>query len=165
MFEIEDKVVYGVNGVCEVTEIAVPPIKGIEGQYYYLQPVFDDKGIIYSPVDSKKVNMRAIISQSECKKLISKAKNCAKDESLNEKIHPAEYDACIKSQDPVSLMHLVRYLYNIKNERAKDLRKMKSADARTLSTAKKLLYSELAVASGRDLNDISEELDGYLGEK
>lgn len=87
MFEIEDKVVYGVNGVCEVTEIAVPPIKGIEGQYYYLQPVFDDKGIIYSPVDSKKVNMRAIISQSECKKLISKAKNCAKDESLNEKIH------------------------------------------------------------------------------
>lgn len=42
---------------------------------------------------------------------------------------------------------------------------MKSADARTLSTAKKLLYSELAVASGRDLDDISEELDGYLGEK
>ena len=51
MFEVGDRVFYGVVGVCEVEDIAAPPIKGIDGKYYYLQPVYDDKGIIYSPVD------------------------------------------------------------------------------------------------------------------
>ena len=47
MFEVNDKVVYGIVGVCEVEDIAAPPIKGIEGDYYFLQPVYDDKGIIW----------------------------------------------------------------------------------------------------------------------
>ena len=42
MFEIGDKVVYGVVGVCEVENIDTPPIKGISGDYYFLQPVFGD---------------------------------------------------------------------------------------------------------------------------
>ena len=46
MFEVGDRVFYGVVGVCEVEDIAAPPIKGIDGKYYYLQPVYDDKGII-----------------------------------------------------------------------------------------------------------------------
>lgn len=123
MFEVNDKVVYGIVGVCEVEDIAAPPIKGIEGEYYFLQPVYDDKGIIYSPVNSTKVQIRSIISKNECEKIIEKAKNCVKDELLNEKLSPAKYDEIVKSQDIEQLMHLVRHLYNIKNERAKDLRK------------------------------------------
>ena len=33
MFEIGDKVVYGVVGLCEVENIDTPPIKGISGDY------------------------------------------------------------------------------------------------------------------------------------
>ena len=153
MFEVNDKVVYGIVGVCEVEDIAAPPIKGIEGDYYFLQPVYDDKGIIYSPVNSTKVQIRSIISKNECEKIIEKAKNCVKDELLNEKLSPAKYDEIVKSQDIEQLMHLVRHLYNIKNERAKDLRKMKSADSRTLSLARKLLYGEIAAASGKELTE------------
>ena len=69
MFEIGDKVVYGVVGVCEVEKIDTPPIKGISGDYYFLQPVFDSKGIIYSPVDSNKVMIRNIMTVKECDKL------------------------------------------------------------------------------------------------
>ena len=45
MFEIGDKVVYGVVGVCEVENIDTPPIKGISGDYYFLQPVFDNRTV------------------------------------------------------------------------------------------------------------------------
>ena len=49
MFEIGDKVVYGVVGVCEVGKILIHHLlRGISGDYYFLQPVFDSKGIIYS---------------------------------------------------------------------------------------------------------------------
>lgn len=164
MFEVNDKVVYGLVGVCEITDISAPPIKGIEGDYYFLQPIYDDKGIIYSPVNSVKAQIRTIITKKEAGKLVDIAKNCRTDERLNEKVSPAQYDEMIKSQDPIKLLHLIRILYNIKNERAKDLRKMKSADSRMLASARKLLYGELAASLENDLSELTDELDAYLGQ-
>lgn len=164
MFEIQSMVVYGVVGVCEIKDISTPPIKGIDGDYYFLQPVYDDKGIIYSPVNSNKVMMRNIITAKEAQKLCDVARNCKKDDKLNEKISPAAYDEMIKSQEPMKLMHLIRSLYNIKNERAKELRKMKSADSRMLQAARKLLYGEISVALGKDFHEMSDEMDEYLGQ-
>ena len=148
MFEIGDMVVYGVVGVCEVENIDTPPIKGISGDYYFLQPVFDSKGIIYSPVDSNKVMIRA--------------RNCKKDGELSEKVTPMQYDEHMKSQDALKLMHLIRALYVIKNERAKDLRKMKSADSRMLLAARKLLYGEFAAVYNLSLDEVAEEMDAFL---
>ena len=121
MFEIGDKVVYGVVGVCEVENIDTPPIKGISGDYYFLQPVFDSKGIIYSPVDSNKVMIRSIMTVKECDKLKERARNCKKDGELSEKVTPMQYDEHMKSQDALKLMHLIRALYVIKNERAESI--------------------------------------------
>ena len=164
MFEVNDKVVYGLVGVCEITDISAPPIKGIEGDYYFLQPVYDDKGIIYSPVNSAKVQIRNIITKKEAEKIINFEKNCRADSRLNENISPAQYDEMIKSQEPMKLLHLIRVLYNIKNERAKDLRKMKSADSRMLATARKLLYGEIAASLETELSELTDDLDSYLGQ-
>ncbi len=164
MFEISEKVVYGVLGACEIVDIATPPIKGIEGNYYFLQPIYDSKGIIYSPVDGNHtLAMRTIISHNKAEELVERAKNCKEDDALNEKISPSQYDDMIKSQDVDILLHMVRFLYDTKIERAKDLRKMKSIDSRMLTMAKKLLYGELAVALERDLQEVTEEMDSYLG--
>jgi CarD family transcriptional regulator len=163
MFEVSDKVVYGVVGVCEIVEVNTPPIKDINGTYYFLQPVYDNKGLIYSPVNSNKVLMRSIMTKEDGQNLIDRAKNCVKDSALNEKVVPFQYDEMIKSQDALQLMHLIRVLYNVKNERAKDLRKMKSADSRILLTARKLLYGEIAISMERDFAEVSDELDSYLG--
>ena len=152
MFEVNEKVVYGVVGVCEIEQIGRPPIKGIDKDYYFLQPVYDTKGIM----------IRSIIGKDTCIKLIDRAKNCKKDEALNEKIHPSRYDEMVKSQDVIQLMHLVRALFNIKNDRAKELRRMKSADNRMLATARKLLYGEIAAAMNEDYTAMSEQMDNYL---
>lgn len=163
MFELHDKVFYGVIGVCEIVNIGNPPIKGVEGEYYFLQPVFDDKGIIYSPLKSTKQMMRKIITKQEGTKIVEAAKNCIKDESLSKAISTPEYDDIIKSQVSFDILHLIRYLYIVKNERAKDLRKMKSADSRILLIARKLLYGELAIVLNRDYDDICSMMDEYLG--
>lgn len=164
MFGIQSMVIYGVVGVCEVKDISTPPIKGIDGEYYFLQPVYDDKGIIYSPVNNNKAMIRAVISKDEADKLIDKAQNCKQDEELNSKVMPMQYDEMMKSQDAYKLLHLIRHFYNIKNERAKDLRKMKSADTRMLQAARKLLYGELAVATDTDYTAMCEKMDGLLGQ-
>lgn len=45
MFEIGDKVVYGVVGVCEVENIDTPPIKGISGDYYFFSRYLTARGL------------------------------------------------------------------------------------------------------------------------
>ena len=104
------------------------------------------------------------MTQKEAEKLLKHAQNCRTDELLNEKVLPNAYDEMVKSQDAKSLMHLIRALYNIRNERAKELRKMKSADSRMLVTARKLFYGEMAVALGMDYDEMCEELDNWLGQ-
>jgi CarD family transcriptional regulator len=165
MFEVQSKVVYGVVGVCEIKDISTPPIKGIDGDYYFLQPVYDGKGIIYSPVNSNKVLMRKVMTKKEADKIVGKAANCRHDDELNERVGAMHYDEMVKSQDADQLLHLIRNLYNIKNERAKELRKMKSADSRMLQAARKLLYGEIAVAREADFNEICAEMDGYLSQE
>lgn len=162
MFEVNDKVVYGVIGVCEIVDVNTPPIKGIDGKYYFLQPVYDDKGIIYSPVNSTKVLIRNIMTSDECNELIDRAKECKTDDELNEKVQPFHYDDMIKSQDPYQLLHLIRSLYNIKNERMKELRKMKSVDNRMLNTARKLLFGEIAISMEESYDVIETQLDELL---
>lgn len=162
MFEIGDRVVYGIAGVCEVEDINEPPIKGIVGKYYFLQPVYDDKGIIYAPVDSNKVHIRPVMSKDEADHVLDLSKGCKQDEELNAKITANLYDEMIKSQEPLKLLHMIRFLYNVKNERAKELRRMKSIDSRMLVMARKLLYGEMAVALDMDLEEVSNELDKYL---
>ena len=108
--------------------------------------------------------MRKIISREEAEKLIVRAQNCKKDTLLNEKVTPMQYDEYVKSQDTLKLMQLLRTLYNIKNERAKDLRKMKSSDSRMLITARKLLYGEVAIAMDVEYKAMEEEMDEYLGQ-
>ena len=39
---------------------------------------------------------------------------------------------------------------------------MKSADSRMLTTARKLLYGEIAESMGKDFEEMSEEMDNYL---
>lgn len=163
MFEVGEKVVYGVIGACEVEEIGTPPIKGVTGDYYFLQPVYDSKGIIYSPVANTKVMIRSVVKKTECKKLMSIAKHCKDDENLQNKISPRDYDEYVKSQDPYKLMHLIRSLYMIRNERAKEVRKMKSADSRMLLTARKLLYGEMATSFEKDFSEVADKMDEYLG--
>ena len=161
MFEIEDKVIYGSVGVCTVEDINTPPIHGVAGDYYFLQPVYDNKGIIYSPVENK-VPMRAIMSSVECNELIELAQDCEDNESLNEEVKPILYDDVIKSQDAFSLLRLIRCLFNIKNQREKDLKKMKSVDNKFLNTARSLLYGEMAVSLNKDYDEISSKMDSFL---
>jgi CarD family transcriptional regulator len=161
MFEIGDKVEYGVLGTCEITNIGKPEIKGVDGTFYFLTPLYDDRGIIYCPVQNK-VPIRYVMSTEDAEELMITASGCAKDAAMNKRISPRDYETIVKSQDPKEIMHLIRHLYNIRNERARQVRRMKSADARMLSEAKKILYQELAAATGRELGDVTEQMDAAL---
>ncbi|MFR2510779.1 MAG: CarD family transcriptional regulator [Lachnospira eligens] len=55
MFEIGDKVVYGVVGVCEVEKIDTPPIKGISGDYYFFSRYLTARELYIHPLTATRL--------------------------------------------------------------------------------------------------------------
>lgn len=99
MFEKGELVVYGRNGICEVTDITPMKLDGKneERLYYILIPVKDRSGKIFTPVDNHKVPMRHVISKDEAVRLIDGIAQIAELGIENDKTRELSYKECMKS--------------------------------------------------------------------
>ena len=73
MFEKEDIILYGVHGVCKITELVEREYGGVSKQYYVLKPMYNDNtSILYVPVDSQVLvsKMKRVLSAEEIYALI-----------------------------------------------------------------------------------------------
>lgn len=162
MFEKGDLVIYGLKGVCRVEDINVPDIKGIDKLYYFLQPVFDQRDMVFTPVDSQKVQMRKIMGTEEAQQLISDIQSAREGEEFAEKINSFEYAQVMRSGDCMKWAHLIYNLYKRKKGCAIRGRKMKYADTKALKEAERLLYGEIAAATNRSYEDTFKEVRAML---
>lgn len=147
MFTKGDYVVYGLDGVCRIEGIETPDIMDIpkDKKYYVLFPV-SQSGKIYVPVNSAESKMRNVISKREAEELISKLQEIEPLKTENEKTAEELYKKCIKSYDCTEWVRLIKYIYQRKQKRSKDGKKMTARDEKYMKMAEEALYSELGIA-------------------
>ena len=114
MFEKGDLVIYGTKGVCSIEDIRVPDIEGIDRLYYFLQPVYDKRDMVFTPVDSEKVHMRKILSNDEAEQFITDIEQARENDAFAERINSMEYNDVMKSGDCMRMAHLIKDLYKRK---------------------------------------------------
>ena len=73
MFNIDDVVVYGTEGICRVTGITEMKFGGEKSEYYILAPVEKEENTVYVPKNNEKIlqRMRKILSAEEANHLIA----------------------------------------------------------------------------------------------
>ena len=75
MFKINDYIMYGTVGVCQVIDITKETLmNNIEKEYYVLSPVYSKypkKTVIKIPVDNKKISMRTLLSKEDVNSIIN----------------------------------------------------------------------------------------------
>ncbi|HIS48410.1 MAG TPA: CarD family transcriptional regulator [Candidatus Scybalocola faecigallinarum] len=158
MFHENDLIVYGNTGVCRVK--AIGTLEGIsaanpERIYYTLEPIYDSKGTIYAPVDSK-VFMRLVMSPDEARDLIAKIPEIPVKtvESQNQRIISDQYESSLSSHKCEDLVGLIRTIY-VRNKKAADNgKKPAQVDERYMKRAKELFYGEMAAALGINFKDV-----------
>ncbi len=153
MFEVEDYIIYGNNGVCKVMDVGCLDIGSIDKRkiFYTLQPTYT-QGILYTPVDNNKVVMRNLISKEEAWELINDISNIEIILAENDKQAEARYKESMKKCDCREWLIIIKTLYIKKQERLSQGKKITSTDERYLNIAEEQLYGELSV-----LLDISKE--------
>ncbi len=162
MFEKGELIICGGHGVCRVIDITDNPIDRLDKKrkYYLLEPVFEKTSTIYTPVDNEKIIMRRIMNKEEAEKLIAHIREIDVMWVQEEKRREQTYKDALRTYDSRSLMQIIKTLYQRKNMRINEGKKVLSSDEQYLRKAEELLYSEMSLA----LSIPKDQVSAYIVE-
>jgi len=146
MYEKDEYIMYGGEGVCRVVAVGDPPSAAADPRrtYYTLQPL-SRSGIIYTPTDTV-VPMRPIMTKTEAWTLLHTMPELPKGlrESQDARRIETEYRTCLNSYDSATLFYLVCRIYEKNTEAIHEKKGYGQTDSKYFKRAKELLGGELA---------------------
>lgn len=147
MFQVDDYVVYGGNGVCRVVDVGTVNMDGISRDrlFYTLEPVYSKSSVVYTPVDNQKVIIRRILSRNEADELIEDIPNIQVIQADSDKRREEIFKEFLKKYDCRCWVQIIKTLYRRNEDRLAQGKKITGTDERYLHTAEEGLYSELAI--------------------
>lgn len=147
MYRKGEYVVYGADGVCQVGEVTRLNLDNImkDREYYVLYPR-NNGGKIYVPVDKADSKMRSVITREEAENLIEKMPDIEPLAVSSEKLLDETYKKCMQCSDCIEWIRLIKYIYNRKQIRLSDGRKVTAKDEKYMHMAEEALYWELSTA-------------------
>lgn len=156
MFAVGDYIIHPLHGAGVVEEIVRRPVESgsREQRDYYVFRAFDDDIIVLLPVSScEEIGVRAVVTPEEAQTVLDSFADmvCPVCENWNRRYR--DNMEHLKSGKISEVMLVVKTLMLRENER-----QLSTGERKLYSTAKRILYSELALVTGRT----PEELDMFF---
>lgn len=158
MFQKNDYVVYGYNGVCTVKDIGPLDIPGVPNEriYYTLVPYYTKDSQIFVPADSNKVVLRSLISKNDFLRLIEDIPSIDILWINEEKQRELRYKETLRECDCRELVRIIKTIEQRRLVRIAKGKKMTSTDEKYFHLAEKNLYEEGAIALGVEPAQVKE---------
>lgn len=158
MYKINDVIVYGKMGACEITDITTKRDANFKkNQLYYVLKPLNESCVIYIPVNTR-VFMRPIISAADAERLIDMIPtvDAGAYENLDAKQLARKYEAAIESRDCEELLKLTMSIHAKKEATEKRGRSFGQIDRKYMKQAEDLLFSEIASAVGIPMEKVQD---------
>lgn len=166
MYNVNDTVMYGKQGVCIIKEIVNENFSGKSMDYYSLQPAYSDNTVIYVPVENEELvrKMKKVLTAKEIDNLIKDVKSMEPVWYDNEKERREKYNNIVEKGDRKETLRLINTLYINKQEREADGKKMYVSDEKVMKEAEKLIYEEFAAVLHIKPDDVVEYIVNKIDE-
>lgn len=163
MFQVNDTIMYGTQGICTIVDIAEKDFMGTKKLYYVLKPMGDKAATLFAPVHNEKVEskMRRILTEEEIYQLIESMPNEETQWIENENQRKEQYKRIILGGNHAELIRMIKALYLHKQEREADGKHLYLSDERFFKEAERILYDEFQYV----LNVKREDLMPLIFEK
>lgn len=167
MFQVNDVVIYGHHGVCEITEIGKLKMSMADQEklYYTLRPVYHRDSAVYAPVENRRIIMRPVITREEADKLIAHIPQIETVWIVNEKAREVQFKEALQTCDCEELVKIIKTLYMRKQQRLESGKKVTVVDEKYFRQAEDKLYQELAYVLGMEKNKVSAYISEHMEEK
>ena len=144
MFKINDVVVYGSQGVCEIIDIEEKKIDGVSKSYFVLKPKTDREATFYVPTWNEKAwgKMRKVMTKKDVDALIDSMPTKVPTWIANENERKETYKRILASGDQAAIISMVQALFIHKKEREAEGKRLHMSDEHFMKDAEQLLYNE-----------------------
>lgn len=167
MFQINDVINYGSQGVCQITGIEEKSISGVKREYFVLSPIMDQAATIYVPTDNEVVlkKMRRLLTVSEINTLIDSMPDEKTVWIENVKERRECYKYLLAGGNHASLIQMIKTIYAHKREREAAGKRLHVMDEHFFKDAEQILYNEFQyVLKVNSKDDLMKYILCRLGE-
>lgn len=164
MFEKGQYIIYGRSGICKVEDITHLSIAGADKKklYYVLAPLSSKGSKVYFPVEKKKAHARELITEAEAWELLDEIRDIKEIRVSNEKFREDTYKQAFDSGDYRQWVAMIKTLYQRRNARFAQGKKMAATDERYLKMTEEALYSELAFVLKKKKDEMGTFITEYI---
>lgn len=156
MFEIGEKVLYSVNGVCEITDITEKTFGKTVMKYYVLKPLYNESSTLFVPVNNENLvkKMKKLMTKSELDAVLNNVSKKENNWNDNEVQRKEEFRQTISFGNISDILIQLKavWIHRIKqNEKG---RKLHITDEIFLRDAEKLIKEEIATVIGVNQDEV-----------
>lgn len=147
MYQRNDRVIYGIHGVCTIIDMEILKIDGKAVEYYVLSPVDQPDARFYVPTQNKAAvaKLRPLLSKEALDALLHDPTMIKNNWIQDENERKQRYRELINSGDRVEMVKMV-YTLHIHRKKLNDVgRKFHLCDENFLRDAEKLLKAEFSI--------------------
>ena len=144
MFQINDVVVYGAQGVCKIVGIQEQKIDGTSKTYFVLKPADDRGATFYVPTwnDKALAKMRKVMTKQDVDALIDSMPNKTPTWIANENERKETYKRILAGGNQTQIISMIQAIYLHKKEREAEGKRLHMSDEHFMKDAEQLLYNE-----------------------
>lgn len=144
MFQVDDVIIYGTQGVCRITGMEEKTVSGTKKTYFVLEPVNEHSAVIFAPTDNAHVlkKMRRLLSKEEILRLIDSMPEETAVWISNENERKEHYKKALASGDHLELIKMIKAIYAHKQAREAEGKRLHMSDERFFKDAEQILYNE-----------------------
>ena len=144
MFKINDVVVYGSQGVCEIVGINEERVDGAIRNYFVLKPKNDKGSTFYVPTWNEKAlgKMRKVMTKEDVDALIDSIPRRNPTWIENENERKDAYRKTLASGDQAAIISMVQALFLHKKQREAEGKRLHMSDEYFMKDAEQILYNE-----------------------
>ena len=144
MFQINDVIIYGAQGVCKITGTEEKTVNGTKKTYFVLKPVNEQSATIFAATDNELVlqKMRRLLTREEIHGLIAsmETENAIWVDNDNER--KEVYKNILAKGDHLELIQMIKAIYAHKKAREAEGKRLHMSDERFFKDAEQILYNE-----------------------
>ena len=144
MFQINDVVVYGAQGVCKIIGTQDQKIDGANKTYFVLKPADDRGATFYVPTWNEKAlaKMRKVMTKQDVDALIDSMPKKKPVWIANENERKETYKRILAGGNQAQIISMIQAIYLHKKEREAEGKRLHMSDEHFMKDAEQLLYNE-----------------------
>ena len=163
MYQVGQQVVYGIHGVCKITDVETKIVDRKKIPFFVLEPLSQPGARFYVPAENPAAlaKLSTLLTQQELTSLLSSVEKSKKAWVPDENRRKLRFRELLSSGDRKAILEMICALQIHKAEQAEKGKKFHLCDENFLHDAEKMLCSEFSLVMEKSQKESMDYLYEY----